>query len=322
MRARGMQWAVKAGAVLATVVLGATLAWIGFSVKPGETAAVHAIDLVDSQISPLARIPPGTIVHDGPPEGWTHLIFKSRSELASGDLDAVPDWSAELSRFLFTALLARVRQASPHGGSVHRLEEVAIGLGTRIGEKDVIITTATQQGLGANLGPIKRIILGRAEDRLNEVLRVARTDAMIVFDAPQTMLSEGRHQMVVFRYVVLVNPRDGRLATLVWRINLGRDGSYRPAPGNAVLMKPNLLATCALHVDKREFTAGIPSALAFATTRLPAGDPLELPRSLQGIVWQKQLSGGMVRQLESALREAVTFPTRSAAAEDENPRVE
>lgn len=300
----------KWGGVVAVVALAIVLVWIDFSPKPSQVPAVDRLDRVDHQAVPLARIPPGTVVHDRPPEGWSHLIFKTRSELASGDLDAVPDWSAELSRFLFSALLARVQPSATAGGACYRLEEVAIGVGTRIADRDVIISSATQQSLGANSGPIKRIILSRAEERLNDVLRVARTDAMIAFDAPQTMLSGGRHQMVVFRYVVLVDPGDGRLATVVWRINLDRDRRYRLDPGNAVLMKPNLLATCALHVDKREFTVGIPTAMAFATTRLPAGDPIELPRSLHTIAGQKQLTDAMVRQLEAGLRQTVAFPAR------------
>jgi hypothetical protein len=312
MQTRTSQRLANAGLVVAAVAFAIMVIWIDLSPKPRASPALDRIDLVDSRAEPLPRIPPGTVVNDHPPEGWSHLIFKSRSELATGDLDAVPEWSKELSRFLFTALLARVRQASHHGQERYRLEGVSIGLGTRIGERDVIISSATQQTLGANLGPIKRIILGRAEERLNEVVRVARTDTMIVFDAPQTMLSEGRHRMVVFRYVVLVNPGDGRLATFVWRIDLGRDGSYRLAPGAAVLMKPNLLATCALHVDKREFTAGIPTPLAFATTRLPAGDPIELPRDLHGLAGQKRFNEAMVRQLESGLREIVAFPPRPA----------
>jgi hypothetical protein len=185
---------------------------------------------------------------------------------------------------------------------------VAIGLGIRIGERDVIVSSDTQQALGAKLGPIKQIVLSRGEERLNGILRAAQTGTMTVVDAPQILLSDGRHKTVVFRYVVLVHPGDGRLATVVWRINLGRDGSYLLDPGNAVIIQPNLLTTCAVHVDKREFTAGIPSALAFATTRLPAGEPVALPHALHAVAGEKRLTSPLVRDLETGIRQSIGFP--------------
>lgn len=301
-RPRGIRWATLsiAGGV------GLLIGWVGYFQPPRDSAAVAKVD--NDAIS-LPRIPPGTVIGDHAPKGWTHLIFKSGSELASGDLDAMPDWSAEMARLLFTAMIARVESARPGGGPPHRLVEAAIGLGTRIGERDVIVSSDTQQSLGAKLGPIKRIVLSRGEERLNGILRVARTDTMVVVDAPQILLSEGRHRSVVFRYVLLVHPGDGRMATVVWRINFGRDGSYLLDPGNAVIIQPNLLTTCAVHVDKREFTAGIPSALAFATTRLPAGRPIALPQAIHSVAGQKHLAASMVRHLEAGIRQAIGFPT-------------
>jgi hypothetical protein len=185
---------------------------------------------------------------------------------------------------------------------------VAIGLGTRIGSRDVIISTDTQEALGANLGPIKKMILGRGEDRLKSVLQVARTDTMIIADAPQTMLVDTRHRIVIFRYVFLVHPSDGSLATVVWRINLGQNGSYQLDPGAAVRMRPNLLAICALHVDGREVTAGIPSSMAFATTRLPVGEPVTMTDALRSVAGQKRFTAEAVGSLEAAVREAIGFP--------------
>jgi hypothetical protein len=262
----------------------------------------------DSEPISLPRIPPGTVIADRAPSGWTHLIFKVRSELASGDLDAVPEWSAELTRVLLTAMIARVQSVHRADGPSYRLDKVAIGLGTRIGERDVIISSDTQEALGAKLGPIKRIILSRGEERLKDVRRVAQTDTMIVVDAPQTMLVEGRHKIVIFRYVVLVHPGDGKLATLVWQLNLDRGGGYQLGRSGTVVMQPGLLATCGLHVDKREITAGIPSSLAFATTRLPAGDAIVLPTALQAVAGLKQLTAATVAQLETAARQAIGYP--------------
>jgi hypothetical protein len=152
------------------------------------------------------------------------------------------------------------------------------------------------------------MILAGGEERLKNVRQVARTDTMMIVDAPQTMLTEGRHKIVLFRYVFLVHPRDGALATVVWRINPGRDGTYQLDPGNAVRMQPNLVATCALHVDGREITAGIPSSMAFATTRLPVGEPVAMPEALRSVAGQKRLPVEAVGRLEAAARRAMGLP--------------
>ncbi len=87
-----------------------------------------------------------------PPDGWTHLVSKSQPELASGDVDKLHAQAAGLARFLFSCLLARVERQETAHGVVYRLDEVATGLGTKIGKADVIISSETQSELGANWG--------------------------------------------------------------------------------------------------------------------------------------------------------------------------
>ena len=104
-------------------------------------------------------IPAGTVIADRAPAGWTHLIDKSRPKMHYGDVDRVPKPVQALSGMFFTSLLARV---SPPDGREHAgywLDQVAIGMGTKIGNNDTIITPETQSQLGARLGLLPRIAL-------------------------------------------------------------------------------------------------------------------------------------------------------------------
>jgi len=259
----------------------------------------------DCRPRPLGRIRPGTRVANRPPPAWTHLVFKNQPMLASGDIDKLQPTAVPLAKLLFSTMVARVRSEEVGGRDVFHLEEVAIGLGTRIGQYDVIITTQTQSQLGADLGFLEQIVLSGAEEQVDQVFQVAKSDTMAIVDVPNTMLSGGRHRTVVLRYLFLVRPADGGLATVVWPIDPQSGGAYRLASGSAVLQPPNLVQTCPLHVDKKELIAGIPTAKAFAVTRLPPGDPVPIPPSLREIAGRKRLTADMARRIEADFRKAI-----------------
>lgn len=255
----------------------------------------------------LDRIAAGTVVPDGPPKGWTHLIFKTHCRLASGDIDSLPGFGRSLAEFLFTAMVAQVAPVQDAAGRSFRLEKVAIGVGTRIGQADVIISSQTQKELGANLGMFKVTILGRAEEQLDKIRQVAASDTMMVVDAPTVMETEGQHRIVILRYLFLVEPRSGQLATVVWRIDVDARGVYRPVNGPAVLVQPNVVATSPLHVDSRKFFWGVPGAEAFAVTRLPPGTAFRIPLAAKDLVGWQELSADAAGQLESHFRQVIQF---------------
>jgi hypothetical protein len=291
---------------LAAVAVVAASLWMTWGTGPANSATFS----VGSQ--PLALIPPGTPIGDRAPEGWTRLVFKSYSELAAGDVRSLPDFAKELAEFLFTAMVARVTPVEQPGGQQgerrYRLDAVAIGVGTRIGRDDVIITSGTQAKLGAKLGPLKVVILSRAEEHLAKVRRVVVSDVLWVVDAPSVMFVEGANRNVVLRYAFLLNPSTGQLASAVWRIDLRRDGSYERAAGPAVLIQQDLVGRCPLRVDGRRIFAGIPTNDAFAATRLPQGTPFDLPKKILPLAAGQQLTAEAAREIEAALREEIVFP--------------
>ncbi len=271
---------------------------------------------IDCTARPLDRIPPGVRVDDRPGGGFTHLIFKTRSRLAFGDVDELHDVARSLAEFLFTAMVARV-VPSRNGDSVQcRLQSVAIGVGTRIGRHDVIISSDTQRQLGANLGLLKSMILSRAEEHLAKILRVAASDQMWIVDAPSVMHVGGQHRKIVLRYLFLVHPQTGRLATVVWRIDLDEQGRYLPVRGPAVWVRPNLITTSPLHVDGDKVYWGIPSNEAFAIVRLPPGTPIDVPPQLSQLLGLQNLTPETAWGLEWRFRQAIGFSETAKPAEN------
>jgi hypothetical protein len=251
--------------------------------------------LCDVTVRPLERIPAGTVIGNDAPTGWTHLLLKSHPRPGAGDVAQVSADHLQLAGLLFTALVAEVRQE----GGRHRLARVAVGLGTRVGGKDVIITPQTQQSLGANLGLLARMVLARADEKLAGVVSVARSPSLAVFDAPNLMLRGGRHRPMVLRYAVLLEPTTGRLDTLVWLLD-PEEGSSAEA---AEWLPPAKVDEGVLHVDGREFTLGFPNERSFALCRLPAGQRrLTFPEPLRALACQPRLSEALAVDLEARLR--------------------
>ncbi len=260
---------------------------------------------IDCTRRPIDQIPPGTKVANRPPAGWTHLIFKTRNRLADGDVEAIPEFARPTSEFLFTVFAARVAPADPSGRPPWRLDKVAMAIGAQVGQDDIVLTTATQKELGADLGVLKLAILGRAEEHLKKVHQVAFSPRLALVDAPTYFADPDGHRPIVIRYFLLIRPEDGGLASLAWRIDLNQEGRYLSARSPAVLIQPNLVATTPLHVDGKKVTLGIPAPDAFATTRLPRGREVPIPMVVQGLAGRQELAPQDVLFLESHFRQAL-----------------
>jgi len=297
-RPMGEAWQRKIswGILWVVGVLGA----VGLSAK--------AADQIDCTRQPISQIPPGTKVGNRPPAGWTHLIFKTRNRLASGDLEAIPEFGRATAEFLFTVFAARVVPADPTGRGPWRLDKVAMAVGAQVGQEDIVLTTATQKELGADLGVLKLAILGRAEEHLKKVHQIAFSPRLAIVDAPTYFADPDGHRPIVIRYLLLVRPEDGGLASLAWRIDLAEEGRYLAARSPAVLIQANLVATTPLHVDGKKVILGIPGADAFATTRLPRGREVPIPLVVQGLAGRQDLTPQDVLLLEAHFRQAIEKP--------------
>jgi hypothetical protein len=237
------------------------------------------------------------------PRGWSNLVIKSFPRPGAGDAQQLSQQTTQLASFLFTAILADVRQDQATRGR-YRLARLGVGMGANLGGHDMIISPETQHRLGANLGFLGRRVLSEAQDKLRGVVLVARSNTMGILDAPSVMIRGDRHRHVTLRYALLVDADNGRLDTLLWVIDKDPRGAYTGVGSDIEWLPANKLEDCVLHVDTSEFNAlGIPSDLAFAMNRLPQGQKqVPLPEDLKALAVQSTFTPATARDLETRLR--------------------
>jgi len=261
----------------------------------------------DVTLRRLEQIPPGTVIDKKAPKGWSNLIIKSYSRPNAGDVKQLSPIADRLSRLLFTAIVADVKPAKDGSDGKHyKLAKVAVGLGTRIGDKDTVITPDTQKRLGAGIGLLARVVLRTAQEKLSDITVVARSATFQVFDSPSLMVVDGKHKPIVLRYAVLVEERGGRLNTLVWALGREEDGKYSAPLGAIQWLAPNLTGDCVLHIDGNEFSLGQPTEKAFAITAPPKGQKeIKVGDDLKPLVARPRFSTATAAELETKLREAL-----------------
>jgi hypothetical protein len=261
---------------------------------------------VDITPRPVGLIPPGTVIGDRPPEGWSHLVLKSRYRIANPE--GMPSAVADGVASIFTSILARVETVPRADGPSYRLGDLALGAGASIAGQDTIVSTATRGKLKADLGLVGGMTLAEHEKRWPKVLIRARSNTMRILDDPTFLYRDGGHHPVVLRYTVLVEPKTGRLETLVWRVDVDPAGKYLGAVGSLEWLSPNLVGCCLLHHAPPRFTLGFPELLSMAVFSLPPGHTqIPIPNSLRDVLGLFHLPPPQAREMEKGLRSLV-FP--------------
>jgi hypothetical protein len=256
----------------------------------------------DVRPTPLAAIPPGTVIGEGAPRGWSQLILLARPRLGVGDVDTVPRAAARYSGIFLFTVLARVRDAAA-GGAAHDfyLDQVAVGGSLDVDGKTVVATS--DQTFGKDLGFLGRRVFQESESLIAADFRqVARTRTMVVFDANAYVLYRGKHTRMVIRHAILAAPRDGRLSTFVWLLGSDGQGGYALAEPTLQMLPAGLHEDRVLSVDGRKFSFGIPAADAFALARIPQGTPVRFSPALARLSVVRRFDPETAVRLESELR--------------------
>jgi len=260
---------------------------------------------------------------------FREVVAKKKLSVATMEKAGVgPRWAAEAHAAVHTPeheaiarqrreLIERLKGA---GMSQERLvselsqrlaERVAIGAGAGIAGKDTILSTATRGKFGADLKIVGWISLTEHEKRWPKVLIRARSNTMAVLDDPTFLDRDGGHHPVVLRYVVLVEPRTGRLETLVWRVDVDPAGEYQGAVGPMEWLAPNMMGSCLLHHAAARFALGLPEPRSLALLSLPPGHTqIPIPDALHEVLGLFRFTPEQARKMEKGLRNLV-FPTRS-----------
>src|SRR5262249_41443424 len=119
----------------------------------------------------------------------------------------------------FAAMLADVEPA-PGRSPRYRLRAVAVGMGRRVKDQDIILSPDTAKQLGADLDWIDGQVLKTSFERQQGARVLLRSDLFVLLDAPVPFRCSERptivHKMVAFRYALLVDEATGRLDVLNW----------------------------------------------------------------------------------------------------------
>jgi hypothetical protein len=283
------------------VLLGLTLGCPGSPavvVVPGPPPVNW--DVTPHQLTPVS---PGTVIGDGPPEGWTHLLVKSYPRAEAGDIDKMSSSMRELAGKIFSTMVAKVEVQPGSSPPRYRLTDVGNGIGTRIRDQDVVVNPDTYRQLGADLGIFTSWAVSTAYARTRTSAIVLRSETLALDDAPMFMLRDGRHAPVMFRYVFVLDPDTGKLETLQWFIDLDADGAYRDAHGPMQLLRPSHVEDRVVHVDASKFQFGLLTEQSLALTKLFTGrKQIPFPPDFEELARQKPFTPESAATLDRTLR--------------------
>ncbi len=247
----------------------------------------------------LVRIEPGTIVEDTAPKGWSSRIIKTVLSLKSGDVDSLPEFATQTATRLRTVLLADVRR----GSDGYRLRRLGVGLAMKHKGRDAVVSSDSLDPLGVEVSTLDKIVLSRAEQALDRGRLAARTPTFVVYDASVEYFQAKKHRSIYLRYAIVVDPASGRLRTLVWPI--AQVPLERKKPSEMILLPPNTLFRCGVHVQATRLPGGIPVAWYFAMDGLPPGKRLPMPPELQKWATIDPETGEQSTRFEAAVRRAL-----------------
>jgi hypothetical protein len=289
-------------------ILGGLLVFMALLLVAGSVLFLYAEKIFapepatyDVGVGAVGLLPPGTVIGEGAPEGWTNLIIKSRPRITSGAVDLLGPTEVRYGTFLFMTDVARVAAKRSTFRTSYTLDAIAVGLGATVNGKDVVLSPETQEALGAKLGIIFRIILQGAYNKQKSAHLVARSPTFAVLDTPALLLRHDHHVDVTLRYALIVDPSTGHLDSLVWMIDRTEPNDVLPCP--IEWLPPGKLEDAPLHVDRKEFLFGKPTPRAYAAERIPQGDKhLVIPTELKTLAGQETFTTEEAVQLHEGLR--------------------
>ena len=251
----------------------------------------------------LVRIAPGTLVGDQPPRMWSHLVIKSLTRLASGDLGTLPRSAFRTAALIRTVILADVGR-SADDPSRFALRRVGVGLCVPdLSKGDVVVESGRLEESDVKLGMMEKIVLQSAEAELALGRLIARGPAFALYHGPAVLEVEGVHHKVELFYAFLVDEQSGALRVLVWSEEARKGGPA--APARLVELRPNLVFDCPLNVKAERLLGTVPVSWSFAMESLPPGQPRPMTPDLR-----RCLAGDAPlrdpERMEQALRRALT----------------
>jgi len=255
----------------------------------------------DLATRPAESIPPGTVVENKPPTGWSHLVIKSLPHIREDQKKDLPGLVISNASWMFTAFLADVKKETRDGRTHYRFNKAALGLGAKAKGRDTILTPETGRKLGGDMGLFGGEILSKGYDVQNKAVLVFSGASMGLLDTPVWFRCGDDNRLIRYRYAMLVDAPTGRLDVLLWRLGL-ENGSCSGLE-TALLIASNTIDPAELVVDRKKVNRlGVPSDDAFAVEKMPVGRAIPLPTELRPLAAQTRFTADEAHGLDSALR--------------------
>lgn len=237
----------------------------------------------------LELIQPGVVVDRHAEYGWSDLVTIVHPRLGSGAVDSIPDFAGRYASMFKFTMLANVKQAPVDGKPQYWLDRLGIGFAMEVDGNMTILTKSTAKQLGAELGMIERGVLGGNEDCLKDVVQIARTERLVMFDVKANMLNQNVHRMMTLRHLIWVSPNTGKLGMLVWLLDDGDedDGDYKLAEEQMQLLPPGYQEDRVIHVSEGGLFSRIPTPDRFALVSVPPGTPVPFSDSMRAVAARK-----------------------------------
>ena len=260
---------------------------------------------LDVRPTKIKRIEPGTVIGNSAPTGWTYLLFKNQSSIGAGDMDAASDMLKKLASLFSSVMVANV---VPNDSQTEYIfAEIGYGLYTQVGNENMIVSVATYKKLGAQLSLVQSMGLSQAESRLDQLSITARTESLVIVDANSTVLLNGKHQNTMVRHAILLNQQTGKVVTLVWFFYPDDRRKAGEILSEMDCIEPNSLVDVVLHLDKSEFSFGLPTEKALALNKMMWGTKqIALPQELQALGRLPVFNETALRQFEAGLRQVIS----------------
>lgn len=219
---------------------------------------------------PLDQLEPGITLAQAEANPNQRLLLLAEPRLAGGDLDKTPPGSDTFISMFKLVLMADVANDGDALQPSYRIQRVAAGMAINQDGQTIVVSSKTKTP-NAGLGLIAKTILSTNERFLDDVVAVARTKTITVFDAKAMMLRDGEHQPMQMRHVVWIAPRSGRINMALWMLKQDEGDRFQLASDEMQVFGEGLHEDRQLHVDASRFAFGIPTEEAFALMQVPRG---------------------------------------------------
>lgn len=315
---RRQRWALAAGAVAVGLALAGVVAarsnvgralvktflpgWAPAAVVAEKPAAPPFPESVfDCQPTAVPWVEPGTVIDRGPPTDWSHLIIKNDTQVTAGETGGNAETWNRMATLFALAVLADVGQDTSTLN--YYLARLGLGWCDQLNGRDTVISTATYGKLGAKLDALQVLSLGMREIDCDDNVRViARSASTLFYDVKRVLAHGPAHIEGRLRHAILVHPRTGELAALLWIV----PAEGQEPPAFLERLPPSYVTTFELQFrPSRGNLLSMPSPEDFAVRGVPVcAERVPVTPDLATVALAVELNADTAGRLESLLRAA------------------